>query len=193
MTNFKFMFLLKVFLNIYRHTEVLFTILQARTLDLRKSNHQMDATIAAIKSLRSQTKFQEIYEDTTTTIGHEDPSRIRCRKGWQDYEEGLSHEQHSSDSRGASDSYRILYYKIVDGIITQMTERLSDMQNLQFFRLLDPAAFTDFAKTNGFPATELAKLLDVYPFFDVHRLKNELLLVYENTTILSLQLRPCKA
>ena len=90
----------------------------------------MDATIAAIKSLRSQTKFQEIYEDTTTMIGHEDPSRIRCRRGWQDYEEGLSHEQHSADSRGASDSYLILYYKIADCIITQMTERFSDMQVL---------------------------------------------------------------
>ena len=54
----------------------------------------------------------------------------------------------------------------------------------RFCRLLEPAAFTDFAKPNRYPATELAKLSDVYPFFDVHRLKNELLVVYENTTFL---------
>lgn len=51
---------------------------------------------------------------------------------------------------------------------------------MNFFRLLDFAAFADFAKQKGFPDEEMATLLKVYPFFDSWWLKNLLLVVYED-------------
>uniref|UniRef100_A0A671PJX7 DUF4371 domain-containing protein n=1 Tax=Sinocyclocheilus anshuiensis TaxID=1608454 RepID=A0A671PJX7_9TELE len=161
--DFKFMFLLDVFRAIFGHTDVLFQVLQARSLDLRRSFDYIDSTLKSLKALRTDKTFQEVYDNTVRAVGHEDGRRKQ-----------RFHCSEQGEDPSITDSYRSLFYEIMDAVICQMTER-----DRNFFRLLDFSAFADFAKPKGFPDAELASLLKVYPFFDSWRLKNELLVVYE--------------
>lgn len=176
--DFKFIFLLNVFTAVFSHTEILFQILQSKSLDLRKSFDRINATIDVMKTMRSDTTFQSIYDDTVQSVGEGDHRRKRPRRNWADFEEGF--EGGRDIELSESGSYRRLYFEIMDAIIGQLSDRFTDMKKLSFFRVLDNGLFREFNEPNGFPVNEIAMLSETYPFFDQQRLRNELQAIYED-------------
>ncbi|KAJ3594678.1 hypothetical protein NHX12_003985 [Muraenolepis orangiensis] len=69
---------------------------------------------------------------------------------------------------------------IVDGIVLHMTQRFADMEHLNFFWILEHTSFASFCKPAAFPSSELAQLINTYPFFDEQKLRNELHTLYNN-------------
>ncbi|KAJ4446356.1 hypothetical protein ANN_13052 [Periplaneta americana] len=79
------------------------------------------------------------------------------------------------------DSYKILYYEIIDNILMQMNIRFQDINKLKFVALIDTSKFEVYSKK--FPNSELNSLHEHYPalFPRMSRLKAELELLYSDS------------
>lgn len=119
-----------VFVAIFGLTEPLFQALQSKSL-ARRHCVQVDSTGYAI---RSDAKFQGIYDNTVQTVRMEDE---RHRHGWDDYERGLNHRDNADNDPGSLDRHQRLHFEILNGIILHITQRFADMKSLDFFRVLD--------------------------------------------------------
>ncbi|CAB1320945.1 unnamed protein product, partial [Coregonus sp. 'balchen'] len=146
-----FTFLLGVFKAIFGLTELLFQALQSKSLDVRHYCVWVDSTLNALKAIRSDAKFQRIYDNTIQIDGMEDERRKRLSRGWDDYEQGLNHRDNADNDPGFLDRYQQLYFKILYGIILHMTQRFADMKSLDFFCVLDHGSFPEYSKQEGFP------------------------------------------
>ncbi|KAK5902615.1 hypothetical protein CesoFtcFv8_007854 [Champsocephalus esox] len=136
------------------------------------------STLSALKATRTDETFSHIYDDTVKAVGDPVPRRKRRRRGWDDLEQGFN--QHQEGDEETVVSFRRLYFQIVDGIVLHMTQRFADMEHLNFFRILEHTSFTSFCKPAAFPSSELAQLINTYPFFDEQKLRNELHTLYNN-------------
>ncbi|KAK1884976.1 Zinc finger MYM-type protein 1 [Dissostichus eleginoides] len=173
--DFDFTFLLGVFQSIFGLTEPLFQVLQSKTVDIKKCQDRIMSTLSALKATRTDETFSRIYEETVKAVG--DPVRRR-RRGWDDLEQGFN--QHQEGDEETVVSFRRLYFQIVDGIVLHMTQRFADMEHLNFFRILEHTSFASFCNPAAFPSSELAQLINTYPFFDEQKLRNELQTLYSN-------------
>lgn len=72
---------------------------------------------------------------------------------------------------------RILFYEVIDNIVTQIEVRFADMSQILYFSLADSSKFKDYSKT--FP-TDLVSNLDSFykNVFDKQKLINELGVIY---------------
>lgn len=76
-----------------------------------------------------------------------------------------------------SQKYKILYFEILDVILTQITTRFKDIEQLQFCSLVDTSKFPQYSR--DFPFNALASLQNTFPgLFKPSRLKTELELLY---------------
>ncbi|KAF3835860.1 hypothetical protein F7725_028418 [Dissostichus mawsoni] len=175
--DFDFTFLLGVFQSIFGLTEPLFQVLQSKTVDIKKCQDRIMSTLRALKATRTDETFSRIYEETVKAVGDPVPRRKRCRRGWDDLEQGFN--QHQEGDEETVVSFRRLYFQIVD-IVLHMTQRFADMEHLNFFRILEHTSFASFCNPAAFPSSELAQLINTYPFFDEQKLRNELQTLYSN-------------
>ncbi|KAK5863147.1 hypothetical protein PBY51_000198 [Eleginops maclovinus] len=157
-------------------TEPLFQILQSKTLDIRQCDERVTGTLNALKALRSTETFSRLYENTVQTVGIPNERRKRSRPAWRDFHVGASMGGDLADT-GSTDSYRRIFFQILDNIVQHMTLRFQDMINLSFFRLLDNAVFKTYSES-GFPSRDISQLIETYPVFDEQRLRNELQVIY---------------
>ncbi|XP_050545371.1 uncharacterized protein LOC126907809 [Daktulosphaira vitifoliae] len=75
---------------------------------------------------------------------------------------------------------RKLTYEILDSFIEQIDIRFNDFSYLEFVELTNENLYKHYSKT--FPEVKLSQLLNQYPsYFDEHRLRNELQVVYSDT------------
>ncbi|KAF3833366.1 hypothetical protein F7725_027031 [Dissostichus mawsoni] len=162
--DFDFTFLLGVFQSIFGLTEPLFQVLQSKTVDIKKCQDRIMSTLRALKATRTDETFSRIYEETVKAVGDPVPRRKRRRRGWDDLEQGFN--QHQEGDEETVVSFRRLYFQIVDGIVLHMTQRFADMEHLNFFRILEHTSFASFCNPAAFPSSELAQLINTYPFFD---------------------------
>ncbi|KAJ3581794.1 hypothetical protein NHX12_016228 [Muraenolepis orangiensis] len=176
--DFEFTFLLGVFQFIFGLTEPLFQVLQSKTVDIKKCQDRIMSTLSALKATRTDEAFSRIYDETGTAVGEPVPRRKRRRRGWDDLEQGFN--QHQEGDQETLVSFRRLYFQIVDGVVLHMTHRFADMEHLNFFRILEHTSFASFCKPAAFPSSELAQLINTYPFFDELKLRNELHTLYNN-------------
>ncbi|KAJ3583553.1 hypothetical protein NHX12_016917 [Muraenolepis orangiensis] len=176
--DFEFTFLLGVFQFIFGLTEPLFQVLQSKTVDIKKCQDRIMSTLSALKATRTDEAFSRIYDETGTAVGEPVPRRKRRRRGWDDLEQGFN--QHQEGDQETLVSFRRLYFQIVDGVVLHMTHRFADMEHLNFFRILEHTSFASFCKPAAFPSSELAQLINTYPFFDQLKLRNELHTLYNN-------------
>ncbi|CAK6953275.1 zinc finger MYM-type protein 1-like [Scomber scombrus] len=149
--SFDFCFFLFSFTGIFDIADVLFGILQSKTLD-------MQFCLARIADCveREREKFNEIFDKTAQAAGQ--PSAL-CRKT----------DVHAH--------YRQLHAAVVDNILAQIRNRFEDHKRLMFVGLLDSAQFQKFKLT--FPEAELGSLMESYGTeFDLNRLKVELKVMY---------------
>ncbi|KAF3851642.1 hypothetical protein F7725_013414 [Dissostichus mawsoni] len=141
------------------------------------------STLSALKATRTDETFSRIYDETVKAVGEPMPQRKRLRRGWDDLEQGVN--QHQEGDEETFVSFRRLYFQIVDGTVLHMTQRFADMEHLNFFRILEHTSFASFCKPAAFPNSELAQLINKYPFFDEQKLRNELHTLYNNRRSLS--------
>jgi hypothetical protein len=75
------------------------------------------------------------------------------------------------------DSYRRLFFEIIDLISNQLSDRFSSMEKFNFLDLLNPEKYV--AHKLKFPDTNFEVLKQTYPTkFDFTRLRNELVVMY---------------
>lgn len=146
------LFLLKVFSKIFSYTDVLFNLLQTKSLDIVYCTNKVNETKQSLAQMR------ENYCDFDI-----------------DYEEIIG-DIFSKSARHSVDK-KALYYEIIDNITVQLNERFCSLQKLEFFALLDRSSYKKFAKS--FPVETFKKLNETYDkWFDCTRLKNELMSTY---------------
>lgn len=74
----------------------------------------------------------------------------------------------------------MLFFEVIDVLITKTNERFSEISQLNFFPLLDFSKFEQFV--TQFPRNSMDSLKDSYgDYFDLSILKSELTVVYSST------------
>ncbi|XP_034044942.1 zinc finger MYM-type protein 1-like [Thalassophryne amazonica] len=154
--DFEFCFLLSTFQGIFKCSDMLFGILQNKSLDVQFCLKRVEEFCNTIEVERG--RFGEIYEWTVRQIGP--PSTQR--------------DQVQGDS---CTRYQKLHSDILDNILAQIQNRFKDHKNFMFFSLLDPQQFQTYRKK--FPDAAFSSLSHSYgALFDLPRLKTELTVMY---------------
>lgn len=158
--QFKNSFLLKVYCKLFAHTDVLYNILQTKSLDIAYCLQEISALKNTVSDFR-RNGFPLLWNDMETHHSSEstmEPSPKR-KKG----DDELKHRQ--------------LYNSILDRIHMEINDRFSDYGKLQFTHLLETQKFSIYK--DNFPNEALNNLFQTYnSHFDQVRLKNELSVVY---------------
>ena len=164
--DFEFVFLLFTFEQLFSHTDVVFDILQHKSMDVSYCRLRIESLLRIVEELKLESTFVQIYQ---RAVAVDDPELFHRRK----------RRQGQSDLRQA---YRRLYDSIHDSIITQITQRFQHLERLKFMELLNVDKFESFK--SDFPTQSLLNLLETYgQFFDQDKLKIELLHFYRNPDI----------
>jgi hypothetical protein len=163
LTDMQSVFLLIAFSNMFIHTDMLYKVLQEKSLDIVYCYKTVLETQANLKKGRES--FETLWEEVlrkSEECGIEHPRPRRKR----------------ADAEGtAIDSYRRIYFEIVDTICTQLDDRFRSMQRLHFVSLLNPDLFEPF--NLAFPDAIFKKFEEYYSgLFDFLLLKNELTVMY---------------
>lgn len=174
--DFNFTFLIGVFHSIFGLTEPLCQVLQSKMLDVKRYQDHIESTISALKAMRTDETFTDIYDKTVQAVGEPAPQVKRRRHSPENVERGVNQHQ----AGGTVSFFHCLYFQIVDGIVLHMVQRFADMEKLSCFRVLEHTSFATFCKPTTFPSSELAQLVKMYPFFDEQKLRNELHTLYNN-------------
>lgn len=167
--DFEFALLVVVFNDIFGITDVLFDVLQKKSLDINFCILQVKNTQNVLNKKRNEEAFMNIFEKATskTTV----PT---------DHRDGGTRLTLTLTRAQIIEKYRALYYEILDTISMQITTRFQDMEKLHFVTLMDTAKFKTYSEK--FPTQALDNLKTMYSniFTEMQRLKNELQLIYND-------------
>nr|XP_018913349.1 PREDICTED: zinc finger MYM-type protein 1-like [Bemisia tabaci] len=168
LTEFRTVFLLEVFANIFSYTDVLYDILQTDTVDIAYCHQKVRDTADFLKRDRNE-GFEKIWAEAKAKHGGiENPRPLRNRSG-------LS----------AEEECRRLYREIHDTIVAQIDARYGSVLKLQFCHLLSHQKFVTYR--TDFPTDKLDSLKDAYGnLFDYVKLKTELTVLYKSDEFLGL-------
>ena len=151
MLEFNTVFLLKLFANIFAHTDVLYQILQTKELDVVECLRNVKACLASIEELKAEHHFYRTLNDAIDVSG-----------------------ETVTDSNGIN--YRPIYDFIIDKIIDEMSKRFKELDEYKFIILLNHEKFAEFNVT--FPTKNLKMLISYHSKFDEAKLYNELTVLY---------------
>lgn len=167
--DFQFVFHLFVYNKIFTHTQTLFEILQRKSSDVLFCQQQIDHTYEIINSFRTDEVFNLIFEDVVKLI---DVPTVRNARRNLGSEVSVQQE------------YKMFLFEIIDNILCQLKTRFSDFKKIRFVDLLSIKNFDIFKK--HFPESCFQSLVQQYAsFFDLQKLKNELIVLYGNNTLYS--------
>ncbi|KAK0151974.1 Zinc finger MYM-type protein 1 [Merluccius polli] len=165
MEEFEFVFFLFTFEQLFAHTDVVFDILQHKSMDIAFCKRRIENLLQIIDELKVESVFDKIYTRAATQTENPDASHRAKRRL-------LNPRQ----------AYRALYDAIHDSMLTQITQRFQHLDRLGFSELLDEAKFESFKVS--FPTQALANLMETYgQFFDADKLKIELHHFFSNAEI----------
>lgn len=161
MNNFEFTFLAVVFHDIFCLTDILFDVLQKRSLDVNYCISKVRTTCDMLRNKRNEQYFSVIFQKAS------EMTDMR-----------LSREYSSLSQDESVQMYRALYYEILDHILMEMDERFRDCEKIQFVCLADTTKFEEYQTC--FPSAALENLQTVFgPVFSkTQRLRNELSILY---------------
>ena len=152
--KFQTRFLITVFSRIFSLTDTLFEILQSKGMDILYCGQKIQELIENVKKIK-ESDFELIFQESFVLTD-------------------ASFEMRRTET---PDLYKHLFQEITDNILTQLTSRFKTISELEFFNLLNSSFFSKHNKQ--FPETALKSLDKHYGrFFDVIRLKNELIAIY---------------
>lgn len=173
MNDFEFTFLALVFNDIFSATNILFDILQKKSLDINYCLSQINSTSEILRNKRNENVFNPIFEKANNL------TQINMFK--RQYS-GLN--QNDICAR-----YRVLFYEILDHILIEMDTRFQDCEKLKFVCLGDSGKFEQYS--SNFPSDALENLQTFYAnsFTKNARLKNELSLLYSNESLRNVSLQ----
>ncbi|XP_070406828.1 zinc finger MYM-type protein 1-like [Nothobranchius furzeri] len=156
--DFEFCFLLNTFNGLFEYADVLFGILQTKSLDVQFCMARLNEFCDKVEQERGN--FSDIYEEAMRASGG--PSVRRGQRTAQ----GDLHAH-----------YQKLHNSILDNILSQTRNRFQDHEMLMFLSLLDPQHFQTYRKK--FPTAAFSSLTKSHgPLFDLPRLKTELTVMY---------------
>ena len=154
--DFEFNFLLSSFQAILSYSDVLFGVLQNKSLDIQFCLKRVDEFCGTIE--RERGRFDALYDGTVKATGEP-----RARRG-----------RAQEDVRA---SYQKLHGDILDNILGQLRNRFQDHEKIKFLSLIDAKEFPTYQKT--FPEEAFTSLTESHgPLFDLPQLKTELTVMY---------------
>lgn len=162
MNNFEFTLLAVVFNDIFGYIDILFDVLQKKSLDIVYCAAKIKLTCDLISNQRNEQHFSALFEKIKSLTD------INLRRGCIATEEELFC------------SYLIIYHEILDTILMEMRLRFQDCNRLRFLSLADATEFEEYAR--DLPCDGLESLQECYPqiFCKSQRLKQELRLFYSD-------------
>jgi hypothetical protein len=175
--SFEFAFLTTTYNEIFNITSPLFNVLQIKNLDVNYCQKQIDIAADRIKKLRTDVKFDEIYKlaegklpfAAEVNVDGPPTKRVKVYKGIENDRQ----------------SYRILYFEIIDNIITQIEVRFKDLKQLSYFSLVD--SFQAFS--NHFPYNLTNSVCQQFQnVFEQNKLINELSVIYNDNQFRNLKI-----
>jgi hypothetical protein len=166
--NFEFAFLTGIYSEIFNITDVLFSILQRKCLDINYCQQEIENTSMRIKKLRNEENFNVFYQKAqsklSSVIEQNPPKRMKV----------------SNNNMDQTTVCKALYFEILDNIIVQIEVRFKDLADLKYFALADSSKFQSFS--NNFPHHLINILFTQYSsIFDKQKLINELSVIYNDT------------
>ncbi|KAJ4430666.1 hypothetical protein ANN_19256 [Periplaneta americana] len=143
-TQFQNIFLLEVYARVFAHTDVLYNILQTKSLDiayyLQEVSKLKKNTISEFRRSGFPSIWSNMENENSSANTMEPP--LKRRQGDDELK------------------YRQLYYSILDRMHMEITDRFSDYGKLQFTHLLDSQKFSAYRE--NFPNEALNKLFQSY-------------------------------
>lgn len=162
--SFDFNFFLKLFSIILPQATIIFEILQKKIFDISYCSKKIDDFIVYLNTVRSS--FDDIWSQLETINNEIQPQIHRSKR-----------QRFNQVSGDTKTNYRRLFFEIIDVIINKTKERFSNLNQLQFFALLDFKKFSLYA--NDFPINLFNSLKQLYgKYFDLPKLRSELSVVY---------------
>ncbi|XP_054626012.1 uncharacterized protein LOC129178133 isoform X2 [Dunckerocampus dactyliophorus] len=153
-------FLIMAYQSIFIETDALFKVLQDKVMDTAYCCERILDTVAVIEGMRREFGvFYERYEQKCATLGltdDENPQWVR-------------------DERAK------MYFNILDNISVQMRASFDHFGELAFLGLVDCAKFGEMSK--GFNDGKLQSLAKYARFFDLERLRSELVGLYGSQAV----------
>jgi hypothetical protein len=136
--NLEFAFLTGVYSEIFNITDVLFSILQRKCLDINYCQQEIDnASMRIKKKIRNVENFNIFYQKArcklSSVIEQNPPKRMKV----------------STNNMDQTTVCKALYFEILDNIIVLIQVRFKDLADLKYFALVDNSKFQTFA--NNFP------------------------------------------
>ncbi|XP_026676465.1 zinc finger MYM-type protein 1-like, partial [Diaphorina citri] len=160
--DFNFTFIAHVSNQVFQTTDILFDVLQKRSLDINYCLTHIEKVKTIIKEKRCDTSFQIVFE--------------KCLEKTELNYSGRQYRNMTKEE--VVMKFRQLYFEILDNLIMQMEVRFQDLKKISFVSLADPEKFETFS--SKFPNDKLQHLEEMFPkiFNNIPRLKNELELIY---------------
>lgn len=173
MNDFEFTFLTIVFSDIFDLTDILYDVLQKKSLDINFCITQIKKTRQLLSDKRNEKCFNSIF-DKASTLTEINTSK-RC-------DAGLRRD-------AIITQYRALFFQIIDHILMEMQIRFQDCDKLKFVCLADTTKFGAYSLS--FPSDAFENLLKFYgtKFTKHQRLKNELSLLYSEENYKNIKLQ----
>jgi len=125
------MIIIIIFGNILPRATILFNIMQTKLFNVAYLNKKILDFIYHLKIMRND--FDSTWEKSEHYLISETPSRFKRQKVTYVYVDKKT-------------KYRRLYLEIIDTLIVKMNERFSDINQLNFFSLLDFSKFNQYVK-----------------------------------------------
>lgn len=176
--EFDFNFLLHTFSLIFLQSDILFDMLQKRIFDVKFCTKKIKEFVDFLRELRL--KFDDIWNETNSG---KYKSKIDFEFASKNITFSTSINRGAkrlriSDTSNARQTYRQLFYKIIDTFKQHTVTRFSDIEKLKFLALLNCKQYDKYRE--HFPEPTFKSLLrGVYrDQFDFHKLKAELIVVY---------------
>ena len=161
--DFEFVFMLYTYEQIFSETDVVFDIVQQRTMDVLYCTKIIESVLAFVKEKRSEWAFQAVYAKAADLTSDPRDEPMRKRRLIQDPQE----------------RYRNLYMDILDNILEQIPQRFSNLKSMLFLKLVNPGKFDDMRRV--FPEEAFQSVLKSYGrHFDSGRLRSELQVLYSD-------------
>lgn len=156
-------FLLNVFSEIFSLTDVLFNILQTKSMDITYCAKKVEETTKKLEEIREH-NFWKTFEEVREREEDDEPPLKKLR-------------MHMAHCTQDVTEYKRLFVEILDNILIQIKNRFQSMGNLDFFCLLNSNMYDRYNK--DFPENSLKTLEMQYgQFFYIIRLRNELSVLY---------------
>lgn len=163
-SDMQFCFLLHAFSEIFAQTDILFSLLQNKQVDLEKANNG----IKSFETWISQTfinHFDSIYSSIEEYC---EPPRRRQRL--------------NNPEIDLKTSFKRLFVEIIDHVKSQISNRYQCFSTLPFLDLINTSKFVSYSER--FPDEQLSSLQTNFPqIFDITALRNELKVFYTTPSL----------